>query len=169
MNAYGLAGDQCAVRTTAPRPVHVEAMRQRGTQLDVVSGHVAGADSTGAGNGVPVEVEQVALDHRRGLIVANTVAQTLVLAVVDEIMVNVVAVTIDKENGALTECGEVAIVHLEAGMYGLDTFGDGELIVIGAAAGFSVRKPFPNRELGECLVCFSISGYRVWRCLSVCP
>jgi len=70
--------------------MHVETMAQRCPEFDVVPGHVTVAGSACACNRVPVPIEQVVLDQRRRGVMAYTIPKTLILAVVDMIVMDMV-------------------------------------------------------------------------------
>lgn len=59
----------------------------------------------------------------------NTVAQALVLAMMDKTVVDMVTVPLNQVNGA-NESGNLAVVNLQPGIFHRDATGSGELVVV---------------------------------------
>jgi len=60
----------------------------------------------------------------------NTIAQPLILAMVDEIVMDMVPVAIDQKDRSVTESRNLAVVDLEAGMTHLDAPTKRKLVVV---------------------------------------
>lgn len=50
----------------------------------------------------------------------HTIAQALALAVVDEVMVDMVTLATDEKDSVVAECGYLAVIDLQAGLFGGD-------------------------------------------------
>ena len=60
----------------------------------------------------------------------HAVTQTVVLAVVDEVVVDVMPLAFYQVNAGMREGRYLAIIHFESGMFGLNAYRSGKLIVI---------------------------------------
>ena len=58
----------------------------------------------------------------------------LILAMVDEIVMDMVPVALDQKNRSVTEAGNLAVVDLQSGMIHLDSPREGKLVVVFATA-----------------------------------
>ena len=61
---------------------------------------------------------------------ADTVAQTVVLAVVDEIVVDVIALASGQGNARVPKGRDFAIVYLDVGIFAYDAVRCGKLVVV---------------------------------------
>ena len=119
-------------------PVHVEAVAEAASHLDVVTRLVPRAAAAGAGDGVAVGVEKVALDQGLRLVEADAVPEPLVLVVVDEAVLHAVAVPGQYVHGPEAPAGELAVVDPQPRVPRLDAGGGGELVVVAGAAAFVI-------------------------------
>lgn len=88
VNREGRTRDVRAVFAIAPA-VHVEAVAQRHAQLHVMARHVSATGSAGTRQGMAIPVKQVVLDQGRRNIVAHAIAESVVLAVMKEVVMDV--------------------------------------------------------------------------------
>jgi hypothetical protein len=106
-------GDIGAIFSITPT-MHVKAVAECRAKLHVMPCFIAAPRSAVAGDGVTVKVEFVSLDKRRSDIKGNTVAQPLILAMVDEIVVDMVSVAFYQKNSGVTESGNLAVIDLQS-------------------------------------------------------
>ncbi len=116
--------DRCSryVRAVPPitPPVHVKTMAERHPEFDVVPGHITITGPARSGDRMAVTVEQVIFDQRRRRVMTRTITQTVILAVVDEVVVDVMTLAIFHVNAGMRKGRNLAIVHFQAGMPGRD-------------------------------------------------
>src|SRR5690606_18024719 len=74
-------------------------------------GDVATSRGPCPGNGVPVFIKKVVLYHRKRGIMTDAIAQAVVLALMDEIVVNMVPSTLFEVHRALGESRELTVVY----------------------------------------------------------
>ena len=83
--------------------MHVEAMAQRSPEFDVVSRDVTASSRAGAGNRVAVPIKSIVLNERECLGKSDAVAQTVVLVVVNEIVMDVMIDSAGKTHGGVAK------------------------------------------------------------------
>ena len=121
------AGDVRAVLAVATA-VHVEAMTERRSQFQIVSGFIAAPGTPRAGDRVAIEVEEIAFNQRSCRIVYNSIAEPVVLAMMDEVVVNMMSVTLPQADPRVAEAGDFAVVDFQLIVLGQDAILRGELV-----------------------------------------
>ena len=115
---------------SVPAAVHVEAVAEGFPELDVVCSLIACARSAGPRNRVAVEVEKIVLDQGFGHIEAYSIAQALVLIVVNVVVLNTVIRSAPEVDRRQAPACQLAVVGPESRVFGADAAGDGKPVVI---------------------------------------
>lgn len=111
-------------------PVHVKTMAQRDPELDVMSGHVTVSGPARACDRVPIPIEQVVLEQRRCRVVTYTIAQTLILAMVDMVVMDVMPLGCAQVHARVGETRYLTVIHFKTGVPGCYAIRGGEFVVV---------------------------------------
>ena len=88
------------------------------------------AGPAGPRNGVPVIVEKILFDQRKGAVVADAVAKTVALIVMNEIVVDVMAFSGPQVDRCVAPAAQFAIVHFKVWMHGGDAVRGWKFVVV---------------------------------------